>query len=434
VLELSRRGDSTIQPGPEREQENARAVASALRGAPAEEGPPSLAKAEVALERTDVVTQRLEKLRDFVTTLAKGLPVDPETLAREVAMSLDLVERLWRSRRTREAVRLGRVLCAALLLLCRWADLLRTLGIVLSAARELGDRAVEAWVLNERGTLAATVGDPSSQGLLRKALHLRRALGDREGAELTAGNLHAAGLSAGSPLLGVPAKLQVTITAHSAGAVAAGVAVTAAIVGGGFAVGGGWYGIGGGDGARDFGPPARVQVTPFDGASYKVLTSGEFIAARSTEDDLEVQERIERAESGAGIITAVAARVSGSRVVIELEADPRLRVDGQPAPERVVRLPDGGMVRQSDGSYEVIWPDRSSLDVAVDSSGPTLNLELFPSDTRRGQMSGLLGDNDGNGANDVATREGQVFTNPTKDDYQAFTESWRVREDESLFE
>jgi hypothetical protein len=314
--------------------------------------------------------------------------------------------------------------------LYRWSDLVRTLDLALEAARELGDRAAEAWILNEQGSLAAIAGDPSARGLLGEALRLRGAAGDREGVELTTHNLRAAGFKPGG-LTDLPARLKATAAAHST-AVAAGAIGVAAVTATGFAVADGWYGIGGGD--RDFGPPGAVEIRPFDAPAFKVRAAGEFILAKSTRGDLEVQQRIQRAKaSNAGIITAAAASVNGTNVVIDMSMRPSLRVDGRVVRGAVVRLAGGGTLRRSGGFYEIAWPDESTLQLSLDPAAGSLSADLSVTNRRKGQMTGLLGNFDGDASNDVMTTDGHVFRDPKRADYQEYLESWRVPDEDSLF-
>jgi hypothetical protein len=385
------------------------------------------------LEDAGAVTARIERLRDVVARLAEGLPTDPAAVARDLDLSLDVVERLARSGRGQEAIRLARVLSAALLLLGRWVALLEALELTLAAARAVGDRAAEAWALSERGTLAAAVGDPSAQDLLRRALNLRRAIGERSGAELTAGNLQAAGLSAGNPLPAALVAAKHAIAGHTAAAAAAG-AVAASAIGAGFVVADGWYGIGA-DRAASFGPPGKVRVDPPDAPPYVFTAAGEFVLAESTEDDFEVQWRVQRAsDSQRADVTAVAASVAGSRVVVDLARKRPLRVDGGVARGDDVTLPEAAELHQSEGFYEIVWPDESSLEVTVEESGRSLKVSLGVASDRQGHVGGLFGNYDGDPANDFVTSDGRRLEDPAKDGYREFTESWRVPEDDSLFD
>jgi hypothetical protein len=72
----------------------------------------------------------------------------------------------------------------------RWGQWRKRLDQAMQAARELGDRATEAWAQNQLGIIAMGAGETSTaKQLFRSALSIRRALGDRPGAVVTRWNL-----------------------------------------------------------------------------------------------------------------------------------------------------------------------------------------------------------------------------------------------------
>lgn len=76
-----------------------------------------------------------------------------------------------------------------------WEQLLRLLA---QAGVALGNRAIEAWTLHQLGSRALCLGNfQEARELLSRALHMRRAIGDRSGAAATRHNLRQ--LPGGSP-------------------------------------------------------------------------------------------------------------------------------------------------------------------------------------------------------------------------------------------
>jgi hypothetical protein len=72
----------------------------------------------------------------------------------------------------------------------RWAQWRARLDQARQAARELGDRATEAWAQHQLGVIALGLGDARrAKQLFREALSLRRGIGDRAGAMVTLWNL-----------------------------------------------------------------------------------------------------------------------------------------------------------------------------------------------------------------------------------------------------
>ena len=70
-----------------------------------------------------------------------------------------------------------------------WADLIATHLVALEAARQVGNQAGEAWVLNNLGVALAATSDSDGLRYLEQSLELRREIGDRAGEAQSAGNL-----------------------------------------------------------------------------------------------------------------------------------------------------------------------------------------------------------------------------------------------------
>ncbi len=98
------------------------------------------------------------------------------------------------SERREETLRLVRATEAALSLAGRWSAWERVLEQGLESARALNDRAAEAWALHQLGVRLLCLGDRQHAAVsLRKALAVRRSVGDAEGASLTRHDLARAG-------------------------------------------------------------------------------------------------------------------------------------------------------------------------------------------------------------------------------------------------
>lgn len=115
---------------------------------------------------------------------------EPERIARDGTAIVAVMRSVSEVQRWQEVVRLGRSAQDALMLSARWGLWEQALDLVLRAARALGDRSQEAWCLHQLGTRALSLGDARHRPLLEAALHLREALGDRDGAAATRHNLN----------------------------------------------------------------------------------------------------------------------------------------------------------------------------------------------------------------------------------------------------
>jgi hypothetical protein len=121
--------------------------------------------------------------------------LDLELLAQELDALVTLARRAARRPGLEPLViRLGRAIDAALAWSRRFGAWGEVLELVRGAAAEVGDRAAEAWALHESGVREIALGRVRlGRRQLRRAEEIRRALGDEEGAAVTARNLAVAG-------------------------------------------------------------------------------------------------------------------------------------------------------------------------------------------------------------------------------------------------
>jgi hypothetical protein len=131
-------------------------------------------------------------------------------------------------------------------------------------------------------------------------------------------------------------------------------------------------------------------------------------------------------------------------VTIAAGTEPVVRVNGTVAhfPDTgLLRLPGGGEIESDGSSFTLSWPDGSTWTI---SASDPLGLESRYSirSTRQGRLvGGLLGSYDGDSENDLRIRDGAVIHQPEEvtPAFEAqlnggFADSWRVRDDETLFD
>ncbi|HEU4904827.1 MAG TPA: hypothetical protein VFT19_01775 [Solirubrobacterales bacterium] len=154
------------------------------------EGDSGAAVAAGVVDDASEVTAKVERAVALGKAVAEGKALNPEQLALEAGSLLDLLGRLDRQERFKEALRLARALVNLLMLLRRWAALLRALRAALRAAEKLGDLAAVGWAKHELGTLRLAAGGVKGAELsLREAQEIRERIGDRRGLAATARNL-----------------------------------------------------------------------------------------------------------------------------------------------------------------------------------------------------------------------------------------------------
>ncbi|MGP1375373.1 MAG: VWD domain-containing protein [Almyronema sp.] len=219
---------------------------------------------------------------------------------------------------------------------------------------------------------------------------------------------------------------------------------------------------------RSYGDP---HIQTYDGYHYSFQTIGEFILSKSSDGSFEVQTRQGRVadHDSLSLNTAVAMNVCGHRVAIYIE-DPNgdretVWIDGERTRIRNAEsLAGGGEVQKlSDSDYAVIWPSGDQVLIHFINVSGDRFLNVMPTirRDRRNALIGLLGNFNGNPDDDLMSRNGSVLparstysvaTNaldsvlpaiiPVRqvedayfsDLYRRFGDSWRISQEESLFD
>ena len=148
-----------------------------------------------SLERTlgeewDLTPWNEQALEHFATWAEHNRP-NPQLVAEETDAILGILRWALREQRWEGALRLGRAVEGALAVGGQWGAWAQVLSSQLQAARELGDRAAEAWSLHQSGAQALCLEDYSvkTRTDLSEALRIRESLGDWAGAAVTRHNL-----------------------------------------------------------------------------------------------------------------------------------------------------------------------------------------------------------------------------------------------------
>ena len=183
------------------------------------------------------------------------------------------------------------------------------------------------------------------------------------------------------------------------------------------------------------------HLITFDGEHYDFQAAGEFVAALDPTDGFQVQTRQQPypGSTTVALNTATAMDVAGDRVEIDSTPDGMaLLVDGKAAGGANLGLAHGGSVVATSTTVgeeiTVTWPDGSV--VAASQIGRWgLRVTIRPAASHAGHLEGLLGDDNGNPADDVEARGGGT---PIADPsfatlYPGFADSWRITQAASLF-
>jgi Bacterial Ig domain/von Willebrand factor type D domain/RTX calcium-binding nonapeptide repeat (4 copies) len=185
------------------------------------------------------------------------------------------------------------------------------------------------------------------------------------------------------------------------------------------------------------------HIATFDGFRYDFQAQGDYVLVKGLDSDLEVQVRQTTwaYNPATTVNTALATLVDGNRV--EFYADQSfLWVN-----DRAINLDQGQLLELGKGSitrtaisgyglsgdwYTVTYANGDVLNNAV-FQGFLMDPSLDLVNSR--QVIGLLGNNNGLTADDLALRDGTILSNPLAPEslYGEFAKSWEVKDEESLF-
>lgn len=219
---------------------------------------------------------------------------------------------------------------------------------------------------------------------------------------------------------------------------------------------------------RSYGDP---HLKSFDRATYSFQTVGEFVLAKSSNGNFEVQTRQRAQDANFSLNEAVAMNVAGDRLCFYASDKPDgmqtpLRLNGMPIQlqGRSYYLPHGGVVRLDGRNYTIAWPTGETTVIDARGGGVRgfVNITVGIFDCDRNQYEGLLGNNDGFADNDFNTRlntprpnniaalsiasayafdsrEANQFNQLAEQEFQAFlakdyAEEWRLTDRNTLFD
>ena len=180
----------------------------------------------------------------------------------------------------------------------------------------------------------------------------------------------------------------------------------------------------------------------FDGLAYDFQAAGEFIYIESTLDPVEMTVQVRQQPLGksrhVSIITAVASSVDGDIIELYLHHNPNLYVNKMQVGSDVkkIELQNGGYLFIENNVYKIFWPDNSQISFKVYNQ--KIDIHASFTDERKYSIHGLSGNFDDDSSNDLTSRDRSIILDTkvgfTKDIlYGDFTESWRINQNESLF-
>lgn len=192
-----------------------------------------------------------------------------------------------------------------------------------------------------------------------------------------------------------------------------------------------------GDTAASDGDP---HLRTFDGVGYSFQAVGEFILFRTQDGASEFQVRQEPwngTSETVSVNTAITTQLGDEVVGLYAGQEHPLIINGS-----IVILEPGeslavgtGTVYFNGGAYIITDEHGNGVWAKPNTANKFMNLRPFINEGSQGNLEGLLGNADGERANDFALRDGTVLDQPLPQTvlYGAFADSWRIGEAESLF-
>lgn len=179
------------------------------------------------------------------------------------------------------------------------------------------------------------------------------------------------------------------------------------------------------------------HLATFDGHFYDLQAVGELVLATDGDDFMvQVRQQPWGSSTLVSVNTAVAMQVGSNRVGYYVGRATPFHVDGVPVSgvRSNYLLSGGGRIDATPGAFDVTWPTGERVHVGILSDH--LNVSISPAPDQLGRMSGLLGNFDGDPQNDFIVREGASLPTPLSfiDLYNLFAASWRITDQESLFD
>lgn len=198
-------------------------------------------------------------------------------------------------------------------------------------------------------------------------------------------------------------------------------------------------GKGGGKGGRDksrlnpAGPRGHSNGDPhlatIDGRYYDFQAAGEFVLAKGPGLEVQVRQQPLDGSRVVSVNSAVAIQVGADKINFQIADDKvTVRVNGrEQAVTGEAPLPGGGSIATEEDTYFVDSADGSEIQlVPIGAWG--LLVQVYPAPALHGKLTGLLGNFDGDPANDLALPDGsQLPEQPSREQvYGAFADTWRV--------
>ncbi len=185
-----------------------------------------------------------------------------------------------------------------------------------------------------------------------------------------------------------------------------------------------------------------THLTTFDGLHYDFQGAGEFVLAKSTApgDSFQIQIRLQPWYNSAtvSVMTEIGASVGTHRVTFDANRINAVWVDGQAvslSANAPYELGAGTLDQLSSTSWQILWDSGEAATITKVDGYLNISTSL-PANAQSGSVQGLLGNFNGNPANDLALPNGTVLPQPLSfaQLYTQFADAWRISQSSSLLD
>jgi hypothetical protein len=174
------------------------------------------------------------------------------------------------------------------------------------------------------------------------------------------------------------------------------------------------------------------HLTTADNFHYSFQGWGEFIAVKSTVDNFEVQVRQEDVNNTKSATVNTALGIQTGTDIVSATVKPfniYVNEQIQNLSSLPIPLKNGASISKirenGRDTYLVTTVNKDAVKMYLGGSN-SLDYSLFLNSNRKGKITGLFGNFDGDGANDLKIRDGKIIEYSFDNLYPTFTDSWRI--------
>lgn len=177
------------------------------------------------------------------------------------------------------------------------------------------------------------------------------------------------------------------------------------------------------------------HLKTFDNLSYNFQAVGEYVYLKSTTSNFEVQVRQEDLYNTCWVSFNTAVAINTGKEKISIYANPpRVLLDGKSVSESFteLKLKGNGKILKEQNVYLLSTSEQDSLKIVIWDKN--LDIYVAPDKSRKGKLSGIAGNFDGDPGNDLMIDNNRIFNaDYFPERYTLFANYYKVKQENSLF-